>query len=304
MRSNGSRTGLRTRSGHLARIGLGMVWLLAAAAKAVDPLEFAHEIASYGLIGASPAATAAPLVIALEAVLGVMLLAGAGSGLAGIASCVLMLAFLALKIRSLLTGRTDPCGCFGSYLQTSPGWGIALDVLFLAAGLVILWGLGARAGRRGAGPALLILATAVLSLAFAVASPRLPLDRFVTRLSVGRSLADLGLEGRVPGEGRRLVALLDLTDPASVGIAARLESLASAPGAPAVVALTASSEEEQASFVWSASPTFEIKRVDRAALKPLYRALPRFFVVDGERVIALFDGAPPEASDLLSLRSL
>ncbi len=232
------------------------------------------------------------------------MLAGIGSGLAALSSCLLMLGFLALKIHSLLAGRTDPCGCFGAYLQTSPGWGIAIDVGFLGAGLTILWGLGRRAGRRGRGAVLLILATALLSLAFAIASPRLPLDPLVTRLAVGKSLEELGLGGRVPGQGRRLVALLDLADPKTVEIAARLEALASERGAPAVVALTSSSDEEKASFVWSANPAFAIVKLDRAVLKPLYRGLPRYFLLEGERVIALFDGAPPNASDLLSLRSL
>lgn len=295
---------MKASAGHLARLGLGLVWLLAAAAKAVDPSEFAHEIVSYGLIGAGPAAIAAPLLIALEAVLGVALLAGLGSGLAALGSCLLMLGFLILKTHSLLAGRTDPCGCFGAYLQTSPGWGVAIDVGFLGAGLVILWGLGCRAGRRDRVAALLIVATAVLSLAFAIASPRLPLDPLVTRLAVGKSLADLGLADRVPGHGRRLVALLDLADPRTVRIAVRLEALASEPGAPAVVALTSSTDDEKAAFVWSANPTFDIVKLDRAVLKPLYRSLPRYFLLEGDRVIASFDGAPPNASDLLSLRSL
>lgn len=278
--------------------------MLAAAAKAVDPHEFAREIVSYGVVGAGIAAIAAPLLIALETVLGVALLAGLGSGLAALGSCLLMLGFLMLKINSLLAGRTDPCGCFGAYLQTSPGWGVAIDVGFLGLGLVILWGLGRRAGRRDRRAALLSMATAMLSLAFAIASPRLPLDPLVTRLAVGKNLEGLGLAGRVPGQGRRFVALLDLADPKTVEIAARLEALASGPGAPAVVALTSSSDDEKASFVWSASPNFDIVKLDRAMLKPLYRSLPRYFLLDGERVIALFDGAPPDASDLLSLRSL
>src|SRR6266704_1430307 len=243
--------------GHLARLVLGLVFLLAGVAKAVDPAEFAHEIEGYGLVGPGLSAIAAPLLIAVEMTLGVALLLG----------------FLGLKISSLAAGRTDPCGCFGAYLQTSPGWGIVIDLGFLMAALLALW--GSRRRQAGSGrPALLAVAGAGLaSLGLALASPDLPLDGLITRLTAGRTLRDLGIEGKVPGDGARLVALLDLTDPKSGETAALLDAFSSKPGAPTVLALTPSSEEEKSAFTWSANPTFEIQHVDRPILKPLYRRL-------------------------------
>ena len=46
-------------------------------------------------------------------------------------------------------------------------------------------------------------------------------------------------------------------------------------------------------------PAFEVKRIDREVIPVLYRRLPRFFLVDSGRVTAVYDGAPPEAKDLL-----
>jgi hypothetical protein len=142
---------------------------------------------------------------------------------------------------------------------------------------------------------------AVLSLGFAIASPHLPLDRWTTRLAPGKSVKDLGLEAKIPGlaRGRHLVALLDLGDPGAVEVADRLNEIAARPGAPTVVALTPSSEEETTAFIWSAVPDFEIHPIDRPELKPLYRLLPRFFLVDAGRVTAIFDGSGPPAPDLL-----
>ncbi len=291
--------------GHLARLVLGLVFLLAGVAKAVDPAEFAHEIEGYGLVGPGLSAIAAPLLIAVEMTLGVALLLAFAVPAMAILSSAMILGFLGLKTYSLAAGRTDPCGCFGAYLQTSPGWGIVIDLGFLLAALLAFW--GSRRRQAGSGrPALLALAGAGLaSLGLALASPYLPLDSLVTRLTPGRTLRDLGIEGKVPGDGARLVALLDLTDPKSGETAALLDAFTSTPGAPTVLALTPSSEEEKSAFTWSANPTFEIQHVDRPILKPpgrrpLYRRLPRFFLVISGKVAAVYDGAPPAASDLIS----
>ncbi len=286
--------------GHLARLVLGLVFLLAGVAKAVDPAEFAHEIEGYGLVGPGLSAIAAPLLIAVEMTLGVALLLAFAVPAMAILSSAMILGFLGLKISSLAAGRTDPCGCFGAYLQTSPGWGIVIDLGFLMAALLALW--GSRRRQAGSGrPALLAVAGAGLaSLGLALASPDLPLDGLITRLTAGRTLRDLGIEGKVPGDGARLVALLDLTDPKSGETAALLDAFSSKPGAPTVLALTPSSEEEKSAFTWSANPTFEIQHVDRPILKPLYRRLPRFFLVISGKVVAVYDGAPPAASDLIS----
>ena len=99
--------------------------------------------------------------------------------------------------------------------------------------------------------------------------------------------------------------LMDLTDPGAAAIAARLDAIAGEPRAPRVVAITPSSEEDKAAFQWKTNPAFAVEHVDFALLnppgqKPLYRRLPRYFMVAGERVVAVYDDAPPAASDLIS----
>jgi len=294
----------------LGRVGLGIVFLAAGVLKALDPAEFAHQMSGYGLVGPGIAAVAAPLLIAFETTLGVALLVGFSTRATSAAAAALLLFFIGLEAYGLAKGRTESCGCFGPYVQRTPGQVIAEDLLFLAlAGLAFL---GARARPRdpsspplrpSRAAAVSVIAVAVLSLGFALASPSLPIDALVTGLSVGKSLSDLGIAGKVPADGRRLVGLLDLADPGAAAVAERLNALSGQAGAPAVLVLTPSSEEEKAAFLWSAVPDFEIQAVDRAVLKRLYRRLPRFFVVDGGRVVAVLDGAPPGPEDLLSLEA-
>ena len=295
---------LRPVIGHLGRLALGLVFLAAGLLKALDPAEFARQIAGYGLVGTGVAAAAAPLLIALETTLGVALLAGFGPRLAALAGALLLVAFVVIEAYGIAQGRTEACGCFGAYVQRTPRQVIQEDLLFIGFALLSLWGLWAWPGARRRAAAA-VAGAAILSLTFALASPALPLDPLVTRLAEGRSLDDLGLGQAVPdlAAGRHLVALIDLTDPAAVETAARLNALAAELQGTGLLALTPSTEEEQAAFLWSAGPGFPIRRVDRAALKPLFRRLPRYFLLDSGKVVAVFDGAPPDAKDLLSSKA-
>jgi uncharacterized membrane protein YphA (DoxX/SURF4 family) len=292
---------LRRAAGHLGRVALGLVFLAAGVLKGLDPVEFAHQVAVYGILGERLAAVAAPVLIVLEILLGTALLAGIRPVLSGLVSVLLLLVFIGIEAYGLAAGRTESCGCFGAYVQRTPGEVIGEDLLFVGLAVLAMWGLRDWAGMRpGRASAVLVLA-AVLSTAFVIGSPSLPIDGYVTRLRVGRTIAELDLAARMPElrEGRHLVVLFDVTDPRAAGVATALDALAALPGAPAVTGLTPSTEQEIDAFRWTAVPAFEIHRIDRDVIKRLYRKLPRFFVVDSGRVTAVYDGAAPEAKDLL-----
>ncbi len=289
-------------AGHLGRILLGLIFLAAGFLKGLDPVEFAHQIADYGLVGKHLSAVAAPALIVFEIVLGIALVAGVRPTLVGLASVLLLLVFMGIEAYGVFVGRTAACGCFGAYFQRTPAEVIGEDLLFLGLAVLAIGGLRGWAGTKP-GPALaVLLAAIVLSTVFVVASPSLPIDDFVTRLRAGRTVADLDLAARIPElqKGRHLVALIDVTDPHAAEVASALDALASRPGAPAVLGLTPSTEQEVDAFRWTVVPAFEIRSVDRDVIKRLYRKLPRFFVLDSGRVAAVYDGAPPAAVDLLS----
>ncbi len=289
-------------AGHFGRVALGLVFLVAGFLKGLDPAEFAHQIAGYGILGSYPSAVAAPALIVLEVVLGIALVAGVRPFVVGLASALLLLLFIVVEAYGLAAGRTESCGCFGAYVNRTPAEVIGEDLLFVGLAALSIWGLRGWAGMRRSRAAAVLAAAIVLSTAFVVVSPSLPLDDYVTGLRAGRTLADLGLASRLPEllQGRHLVALLDVTDPRASVLASALDALATRPGAPAVLGLTPSTEQEIDAFRWTVVPAFEIKRVDRDVIKRLYRKLPRFFVLVSGRVAAVYDGAPPGALDLLS----
>lgn len=292
----------RRAAGHFGRVALGFVFLAAGILKGLDPAEFAHQMAGYGILGSRPAGVMAPVLIVLELVLGVALVAGVRPFRVGLASVLLLLLFVAVEAYGLAAGRTESCGCFGAYVHRTPAEVIGEDLLFVGLAALSIWGLRGWAGMRRSRAAAILAAAIVLSSVFVVASPSLPIDDYVTRLRAGRTLADLDLASRLPDlqQGRHLVALIDVTDPRASQIASALDALVTRPGAPAVLGLTPSTEQEIDAFRWTVVPAFEIRRVDRDVIKRLYRKLPRFFVLDSGRVAAVYDGAPPGALDLLS----
>lgn len=288
--------------GHVARIGLGLVFLGAGMLKMTDPAEFGRQIAGYGIIGEGLAAFSSPLLIAFETTLGIALLLGFRLRVTVLTASVLLVLFIAIEAYGMSAGRTESCGCFGAYVQRTPVEVIVEDLLFLLLGLVAWFALGAWRPRRARLVASAVIVASIASLALASASPYLPIDPYVTRLAIGRRVDALQLPADLPsfGEGRHLIALFEVTAPEATAIAAELTAIAARPGAPAVLALTPSDDEERTAFFWSAAPEFDIYTVDRPLLKRLYRRLPLFFTVDSGRIVGIDDDAGRVAEDLLS----
>ena len=289
--------------GHAARLALGAVFLLAGVLKMVDVADFARTTAGYGLIGAKLAVVAAPVMIAIEIALAVALLAGYRTRATAALTGMLLVAFVALEGWGMAHGRTESCGCFGAYVQRTPLEVILEDVGFLALAVMAIAFLGPWEARRRRYAAAAVLVATVAALGLALASPLLPIDPWVTRLAVGRTVEEMGIGSKLPPEVQEngFVALLDLTDPVSKEASAALNDLAAAPGLPKVIALTPSSETEYTAFLWEAYPGFDVVTADPPLLKRLYRRLPLYFRLRSGRVEAIYrDPRPPAANLLLS----
>ena len=289
-------------AGHVARLALGFIFLAAGLLKSLDVAEFARQTAEYGVIGPGPSAVIAPLLIGLECTLAVALITGWRPRATATAVGALLVFFILLEAWGMAHGRTESCGCFGAYVQRTPAQVILEDLLFLALAMLAWTGLGTWQARGRRLASVCVAVAAMLSLGFSLASPHLPIDSLVTRLRVGRTVEELKIDRYLPdgGQAGTLVALLDLTAPETKAAAEALNALHGAPGAPAVIALTPSTEQEEAAFMWEAYPAFEIHPVDRTTLKPLYRRLPLYFLVRSGRVERIFPTPRPPDIDLLS----
>ena len=298
--------------GTLGGIVLGAVFLIAAWAKALDPRAFASQITSEGLDFLLPAAAVALVALALEVFLGGALLLAVRRWWILWPTTALVAFFL------FLTGRgywryahgeapdDAACGCFGNLVERTPAEAFWQDLLLMVPALLLAF-LGRdrctpRPRRRLA--AIGVATVAVVLLAWK--APDLPLDDLATRLKPGVDpMALCGgagdddsrvcLDAVVPeiADGEHVVVMAELEDgPLSDHIETLNEYHWAARG-PTLWVLTAATSEQLFGFRFSHGPSFPLREAPAALLRPLYRTLPRSFLVRGGRVVETYRGLPP-----------
>jgi uncharacterized membrane protein YphA (DoxX/SURF4 family) len=138
-------TALRPSFGTAARLILAGVWIAAGASKATDLAASGRAVNAYRLMpfpAVQVVGAALPLV---EIALGALLLLGAATRVAAVASATLLAVFTASISSAWARGLSIDCGCFGGSGQLgagqSPSYGleIARDIglLALAAFLIV-----------------------------------------------------------------------------------------------------------------------------------------------------------------------
>ncbi len=303
--------------GTAAGVFLGAVLLVADYAKAIDPQAFARQIHVDGLDVALPAAAVALVAIGLEVGLGLALVLGLRRLWVLLPVVALVAFFLALTGHAYWQSAhgTLPedagCGCFGNLVERSPAEAFWQDFALLVPALALAFlGRGrAGSGERSARPfprgrTAAVLAATAAAVLFAWKAPALPLDDLATRLKPGVRLADLctgtGKERVCLSDvdadlasGRSLAVIADLADPAFQRSVRALNAYVAAGRGPALRVLAASTPAEEQAFTWRFGPSFKVVEAPAALLRPLYRRLPRAFVVEDGRVVRTYAGLPP-----------
>lgn len=137
-------------SSRIAMIFIGLVYVVAGAVKAIEPVVFAYEIQAFAevLVPAIESADAqvwylyaALLMIAVELLLGLALIINYRSNVTIPLAGIIMLFFIIILISAW--DQVENCGCFGSLFDRTPVQSVIEDVIFL--GVILL----AWFGRRG-----------------------------------------------------------------------------------------------------------------------------------------------------------
>ena len=125
-----------------------------------------------------------------------------------------------------------------------------------------------------------------------------------TGVEVGKICAGSGaervcLDSFVPElrQGRHLVVIAKLDEPELTKAVDVLNAHAGGAGNPPLWLLTAATPEQQRAFFWRWGPVFQIRQASPELLRPLYRRLPRAFMVKDGRVTHTFAGMPPLAAN-------
>jgi uncharacterized membrane protein YphA (DoxX/SURF4 family) len=302
----------------IAATGAGIVGgtlLVGAWGKVLDPVAFAQTLKLEGITswlgsGWYPPAVPALLVVAIEVLLGALLVLGVRYPATLVTTGLLVAFFLFLTGRAfwrdaqgIVAGDPASCGCFGNLLDRSPREAFFQDLALLVPGLLLATlALPQKhtLGRRVA-LAWLITAAAVTVGWFA---PRLPLENLSTRLRPGRELSSicagrgeerLCLPTLIPelAKGRHVVVLLDLEREGMEGDVESLNNYWLANQSPRLWVLSAATAEQNRAFFWKHGPAFEVREAPPSLLRPLYRTLPRSFLVWDGKVSETWSGLPP-----------
>ena len=289
---------------------LGCVLLVAVWGKMLDPMAFVEQIHSAGLDFLLPAQAMALLALAIEAAFGIALLLGVRRLWVLVPASLLVALFLSLtghewwQAAHGLRSESASCGCFGNLVQRTPSQAFWQDLGLLVPALLLAWVGRERAARF---PRLRTLAAVVGALAVAVfawKSPALPLDDLATRLRpgavtkgfcAGAGDSRICLDSIVPElkTGRHLVVMAKLDDPQFTKAVDALNRYAGDAHNPTLWVLSPITPEEKRAFFWKWGPAFEIRETPQELLRPLYRRLPRSFMVEDGKVTRTFGGLPP-----------
>jgi uncharacterized membrane protein YphA (DoxX/SURF4 family) len=296
----GAHERLASAVGAVAGVLLGLAFLLAAWTKAVDPVGFAEQMVRDGLMVPGLAPFAAVAVVTIECGLAFALLVNLRRPVVVAGATLVMAGFLGLAAWQWIypPAEAASCGCFGNLIQQEPGEHLASNAALFT--LALLSWLGATRVRGRAWRWSVAVLGAALGLGFTLAAPRLPIDSWpgVTTLAPGVSVEQLGIEEIVPeltdGEPH-LVLLIDRTDEATRADVARINERLALVGPPGAVYALAEEDEELAwEFMMTAAPAFDVRGAPWGVLKPMYRELPRAFLVDDGRVVQVWERIPPD----------
>ena len=305
--------------GTAAGVFLGLVLLVAAWGKVLDPERFVEQKHFEGLDFFGLGWQVALCALFLEVGLGMALVVGIRRRWVLWPTTGLVLFFLFLTGRSYwrfsqgIIDESESCGCFGNLVSRTPSEAFWQDLLLLGIPLALAF-IGrvrpTEQGRERSGRARLavVAVVTVAALVLAVMAPGLPLDDLATRLKPGTGVADLcaGAEGSAEricldgvmtelDSGRHLVVLTGLDEESFLDSLPALNELSLGGGDLRVWAVTDASEEVVNTFAWTSAPAFDVREAPEALLRPLYRRRPRTFMVENGRVEETWPGVQVEA---------
>jgi uncharacterized membrane protein YphA (DoxX/SURF4 family) len=123
------------------RLSLAVVFLYYSSSKLISMQAFASAVMSYRLIPAALAQPFALNLVAIEIVLGVLLLFGWYTRMAAAVGGVLMLIFIMAMAINIARGNTDlDCGCSGGHTRQIIGYKtIVRNIAILVSAIFVYW---------------------------------------------------------------------------------------------------------------------------------------------------------------------
>jgi len=286
----------------LSAVAVGLILLIAGLLKATDMELFIGQIRDYGIISQRIVLILSAWgLIALECALGVGLLVFYRPRLILSLTAMLLLILVGATTWAWWTGATVDCGCFGAWLNHTPGEAVLVTLIMLAATVLALVGYRHTQAPQTRAKAWAVATACLIGLTLPVAFGfTIPQIGQVQWKAVEMELSQLQIEGLDQADLRRGAYLIILMDTGCVHCqeaVPELNSLTKAAELPAVIGLSMNEESERKSFVEQFQPLFSIAQIKKDIFWRLLDKgeIPRIILVNQRRVMKVWDETVPTA---------
>ncbi len=235
--------------GKIARIIIGLVFIVAGVAKAMDLNFFYYVLKTFPLGFSDPALLwLARVFIALEIILGTALLFNIWSRLVLPVTFAVMLVFLAVTTWNLVGGLSEDCGCFGKLVRLNPAVEIIVEFILLFITFVA-WRFTLPGGGAGRFKMALMGAAIVVGFGLPFLFPE-SRPKVFAKEGIGSYVGDLKPEHLKAdlAKGDYLLALIETDCEHCQAAMPRLNTLAKSHATPKLVAVCPNSPEELAAL--------------------------------------------------------
>ena len=277
---------------------VGALFIFSATVKVIDLPTFELQIRYYNVLTEPGSIAAAALaVVVIESLLGVALLAGLRlRGITLGATAALLLGFTGLVVYGWAFQGLEECGCFGGFIEMTPGVTITKNVIMLLM-LGLTWKLSSAGGADASAHGHAAL-RAALGVCGAVVVFSAAAYGGAGASGGEQPFADLtyhdGLDDVSLAEGEHLAVFYGATCDHCMATVPALNELAVTENAPPIVAFMLGEPGEIEEFELITQPLFPLAAMDIVEFSRFVgRAPPRFVLVRDGEAIAHWDDAAP-----------
>ena len=266
----------------ILEIAVALVFLFAALLKALDPQSFREQIAMYGIFP-DLAGFAAWTLIIVEIGLATALIVNLFPRVVPLLMIGLLVFFIGITWYGMSIGLGENCGCFGNLVHRGPEQVIIEDALMIIALLfaaVVLW---SHRGRRLVPRLAVTVAAAAGAALLTGTSAALPVDDLVTQLRPGASLTAWpvdGLYGKDLNKGTHVVFLFTVESETIGADVQAMNAIAQRAEVTSPVGLIVDGTEHLTRLMFEYAAAFPVAAIEPRFARPLYRTLPRVFVLE------------------------
>ena len=280
---------------------VGLILLIAGLVKAMDMELFIRQMRDFGIISHYVLlALSAWGLIALECALGIGLLIFYRPKITLPLTSLLWLTFLGATSWAWITGATESCGCFGAWVESSPGQAVLENLILLVATL-FAWVWHKESHRPQSRTkawcvAIAFLIGVMLPIAFGFPISRIsqsPWDTIEIELS---KLQIEGVDKVDLSRGTHLIIIMDTDCDHCKEALPELDALAEATDLPSLIALSMNDESARTKFIEEFQPAFPLGQIEEDVFWRLLGLgdVPRTILLKDMRVQSVWDHHVPD----------